>query len=255
MLESMSSWRTDPPHLSNNGVAAHRTFAMLLCARVSILGQLVQRFPAKTNVTDARRRWVLAQVMPPCLEESEDLFVTVLRTLRNTDTDIMVCMVEDLLRDIRNKRTDLFPEGRKTPLFAVIDEAQVAADYLRFFPSTSGNERRPILREMVGFFQSSRIFNKIILSGTGLSMEMVKHATGSLSAKAAPNLVQRVFSNVGCFTREDTSQEAYIRRYLTLSDNDISDKRLLERMKFWFSGRYVYYLALQDFFSLIIVTA
>lgn len=101
-----------------------------------------------------------------------------------------------------------------------------------------GNRLRPILREMIEFFQSSRLFNKIILSGTGLSMEMVKDATGSLSAKEAPTRVQAVFSNVGCFTREDPSQEAYIRRYLTLSDNDISDKRLLERMKFWFPGRY-----------------
>ena len=256
MLQSLSSWHTDPPDSFNNGTAAaRRAFAMLLCAHLFILKQLVQRFPAETNVTDARRRWVLAQVLPPRLEQSEDLFVTVLRAVRNTDIDIMLCMVRDLLGDIMTKRTNLFPEGRRTPLFVVIDEAQMAAEYLKFFPSTSGNERRPILREMVGFFQSSCVFNKIILSGTGLSMEMVKDATGSLSAKEAPTRLQGVFSNVGCFTREDPSQEAYIRRYLTLSDNDISHKRLLERMKFWFSGRYVYYLVLQDFFSSIIVTA
>jgi hypothetical protein len=101
----------------------------------------------------------------------------------------------------------------------------VAAEYLRFFPSTSGNEQCPILHEVVLFFQSSRLkFNKIILLGTGLLMGMVKDATGSLSAKAAPTRVQGVFSNVGCFTREDPSQEAYICWYLTLSDNDISHK-------------------------------
>jgi len=186
MLQSMSSWREGPAHLSNNGTAARRAFAMLLCARVFILKQLVQHFPAKTNVTDARRRWVLAQVLPPRLKQSEDLFVTMLRALWNTDTDIMLCMVRDLLGDIMTKTTHLFPEGERTPLFVVIDKAQVAAEYLKFFPSMSGNEQRPILREMVGFFQSSLIFNKIILSGTGLSMEMVEHATGSLSAKEAP---------------------------------------------------------------------
>ena len=255
MLQSMSKWCANPPDLSNNGTAARCAFAMLLCARVFILKQLVQHFPAETNITDARRRWVLAQVLPPCLEWREDLFVTMLRALRNADTDIMMNVVRDLLNDIMTKRIDLFPEGTRTPLFVVIDEAQVAAEYLKLFPSTSGNELRPILREIVGFFQSSCIFNKIILSGTGLSMGMVKDATGSFSAKEAPTLVQGVFSNVGCFARDDLSQEAYIRRYLTLSDNDISDMRLLERMKFWFSGRYVYHLALQDFFSSIIVTA
>ena len=250
MLESMSSRRTEPTDLSNNGTAAHRAFAMLLCARLFILKQLVEHFPAETNVTDARRRWVLAQVLPPSLKRSDDLFVTVLWALRNADTDVMLCIADDLLDNIMTKRTNLFPEGGWTPLFVVIDEAQVAAKDLKFFPSTSGDELRPILREVVSFFQSSRLrFNKIILSGTGLSMGMVKDATISLSARSAPTRVQGVFSNVGCFTREDPSQEAYIRRYLSLSDNDISDKRLLERMKFWFSGRYVYYLALQDSFS------
>ena len=232
MLQSMSSWHTDPPDSFNNGTAAaRRAFAMLLCARLFILKQLVQRY--------ARRRWVLAQVLPPCLKQSEDLFVTVLRALRNADTDVMFHIAGDLRRDIMN-RTNLFPQGLKTPLF-VIDEAQVAAEYLKFFPSTSGKEWRLILREVVSFFHSCRLwFNKIILSGTGLSMGMVEDATDSFSAKAAPTRVQGVFSNVGCFAREDPSQEAYIRRYLTLSDNDISDKRLLERMKFWFSGRCVY---------------
>ena len=256
MLQSMSSWHTDPPDSFNNGTAAaRRAFAMLLCARLFILKQLVQRFPTETNVTDARRRWVLAQVLPPCLKQSEDLFVTVLRALLNADTDVMFHTAGDLRRDIMN-RTNLFPQGLRTPLFVVIDEAQVAAEYLKFFPSTSGKEWRLILREVVSFFHSCRPwFNKIILSGTGLSMGMVEDATDSFSAKAAPTRVQGAFSNVGCFTREDPSQEAYIRRYLTLSDNDISDRRLLERMKFWFSGRYVYYLALQDSFSSIIVTA
>ena len=256
MLHSMSSWRTEPSDLSKDDSAVHRAFAMLLCARVFILKELVQHFPVETNVANARRRWVLAQVLPPHLERSEDLFVTVLRALRNADTEVMLCIAEELLDDIMTKRTNLFPEGWRTPLFVVIDEAQVAAEKLKLFPSTLGDELRPILREVVLFFQSSDLkFNKIILSGTGLSMGMVKDATVSACAKAMPARVQEVFSNVGCFAREDPSQEAYIRRYLTLSDDDISDKRLLERMKFWFSGRYVYYLALQDSFSSIIVTA
>jgi hypothetical protein len=104
---------------------------------------------------------------------------------------------------------------------------------------------------MVNFFQFKGIFDKIILSGTGLSMEMGKVAVGSFAAKECPK--NRVSSDVGRFTRDDSSQEDYIRRYLTLSDDNISDQRLLARMRYWFSGRYVYYLALQDFFSSLII--
>lgn len=238
MLQSMSSWHADPPDSFSKRTAACRIFAMLLCARFVILAQLVKQFSANTNIADARRRWVLAQVLPPCLEgHTEDLFVTVLRAFRNADTEIMLRIANELWHDITTTRKDLFPEGKKG-FFIVIDEAQVAANKLNCFPSTSGSMLHAILREMVQLFQSSRIFNKIILSGTGLSMGMVGDATGCLSAKAVPTLVQQVFSNIGCFKGQDPTQEAYIRRYLTLSDNDISDRRLLERMKLWFSGRY-----------------
>ncbi len=254
LLQDMSTWTTKSPDLSNNGPVTHRAFEMLLCARVFILKQLVQRLPVNTGVTVARRRWVFAQVLPPCLEhEDKDLFVKVLRSLRGATTDIMRDITRSSLRNITKY---LFSMGSDTRLFVVIDEAQVAAEYLDFFRSASGTERRPILREMVSFFQSSQIFKRIILSGTGLSMEMVKDAVGSLSAREVTNESQGVFTNVGRFTSEDSSQEVYISRYLNLSKDNVSDRRLLERMKYWFSGRYVYYLAPQDSFSsLIIVTA
>jgi hypothetical protein len=44
MLQTMNSWRADPPDFSNNSTAAHRAFAILLCARVVILEQLVKQF-------------------------------------------------------------------------------------------------------------------------------------------------------------------------------------------------------------------
>ena len=251
MLQIMNTWS---PDLFNYEPVAHRAFEMLLCARVFILEQLVQRLPVNTDVTEARRRWVFAQVLPPHLEDDdEDLFVKVLLSLRGATTDIM----RDIIRSsMMNVEKYLFSMESDTRLFVVIDEAQVAAEYLSFFRSASGTERRPILREMVNFFQSSPIFKRIILSGTGLSTEMLKEAVGAVSAKEVTNETQGVFTNVGRFTREDSSQEVYISRYLNLSKDNVSDQRLLERIKYWFSGRYVYCLALQDSFSpLIIVTA
>jgi hypothetical protein len=256
MLQTMSSWSTKSPDLSNNVSPAQRIFAMLLCARFFIFKQLVQHIPVNTNVTDARRRWVSAQVSPPRLcDDGEDLFVKVLQALRGAETRIMLDIIRSSLRDMRTGRKDLFPMESTTPLFVVIDEAQVAAECLKHFLSGSGTVRRPILREMVSFFESTWYFNGIILSGTGLSiMAKVKHAVGSLVAKEAPS--DRIFTDVGRFTGDDSSQETYINRYLNLSKDNISDRRLLERMKYWFCGRYVYYSGLQDSFSpLIIVTA
>jgi hypothetical protein len=252
MMQSMSTWGINSPDLSKNSSTASRTFAMLLCARFFILKRFVQHLPRNTAVTDARRRWVLAQVLPPRLNfEDDDLFVKVLLSLRNGNEDIMMRIVRSSLRNIMDEREDLFPTNSKP--FIVIDEAQVAAEYLRFFRSGSGNDRRPILREMVGSIHSFGIFHGIILSGTGLSMKTVKDTVGSFPAKQMDEVGQtRVFTNIGRFTRDDSSQKDYIHRYLTLSNDVISDQRLLERMIYWFSGRYVYYLALQDSFSSLV---
>ena len=258
LLLSMSTWHHDitSANISQNRDAAHRVFAMLLCARFFILEQFVRHLPVDTNITVARRRWMLAQVMPPRLMfEDDDLFVKLLRDLRFGDTKIMLLIIRSTLRDLTTKRRDLFPlERGDTPLFVVIDEAQVAADDLQdFFRYGSGTDPRPILREMYNFFHTSGIFAGIILSGTGLSMKTVKDTVGSFSAKQVDQRMHpRVFTDIGRFTRDNSSQEVYIRRYLTLADDNISDQRLLERMAYWFSGRYVHYLMLQDSFSSLI---
>ena len=247
----MSAWNNvkSPEDVRKNEEAADRTFTMLLCARIFILKQLLQSLPPFTNVTTARRRWVLAQVLPPRLTFGgpSDLFGVVLRSLRNANIDIMRQIIRSMLQFVTERR-ELFPERHGTKLFVVIDEAQVAADHLKeYFRSTTGTDMRPILHEMYRFFlQYSSVVSGIILSGTGLSTRMVEEAVGSVSAKKHIMRRETVFTDVGRF--DNSSQEAYIRRYLTLSDND-SDRRLLERMIYWFSGRYVYRrsLTLQDF--------
>ena len=107
---------------------------MLLCARVFILKQLAQYLPVNTDVMVARRRWVLAQVLPPRLNrEDHDVSVRVLRVLWHADTEIMLKAICPTLRDLMTNRQDLFTVGGATPLFVIIDEAQVAADHLNDF--------------------------------------------------------------------------------------------------------------------------
>jgi len=218
---------------------ADRTFAMLLCARLFILTQLVIKFPVGTNPAVARRRWVLAQILPPTLQYGppSDLFAMVLASLRGVSTKILQKLIRKQLLWVT--RFHVFPEGPKTRVFVVIDEAQVAADHLKeYFCSTTGTDMRPILYEMCRFFlEYPTVVRGIILSGTGLSMQMVKEAVSSVSAKEVDTVQEQVVTDVGRFN--GPSHEVYIRRYLSLSNN-ISDRRLLERMLYWFSGRYVY---------------
>ncbi|KAF8523877.1 hypothetical protein BU17DRAFT_85295 [Hysterangium stoloniferum] len=58
----------------------------------------------------------------------------------------------------------------------------------------SGTDMRPILHEMYRFFLNTQLFTGFILSGTGLSMKMVKDAVGSVSAKNAAGSGTRVKS-------------------------------------------------------------
>lgn len=241
-MQNMSSWRTREANSDKSAAAANRAFAMLLCARIFVLKQFVRYLPDNTDPTVARRRWVLAQVLPPRLGASEwDLFVRVLQSVRAGRTEIMRLFYVDTVTALTTTRPDLFPLGRATPMFVVIDEAQVAANHLKFFPSTTGDELRPALREMYSFFVTTQLFTGIILAGTGLSMDVVKDAVGSVSAKEVGRRQPLVFTNIGWFGTHVPSQVEYIRRYLTLSESNVSDRRLLERILYWFSGRYVYY--------------
>jgi hypothetical protein len=98
---------------------------------------------------------------------------------------------------------------------------------------------RSSLHELYKFFHDFG-FAGIIISGTGLSMEIVKTAVGSISAKQMDASYRpKIFTDTGVFM-EGASQENYVRRYLNLSDENVSDRRLLGRIRHWFVGRCVF---------------
>ena len=248
----MSSWNQN---LQKNRDAAKRVFAMLLCTRIFTLHQFVRRLPNPVDIKVARRRWVLLQAMPARLpvfysHSDQDIFVELFQSLRDADTDVMLSFIDETLFELSSQRPDLFPcEGFEPQYFAIIDEAQEAADHLNeHFRSSTGLDLRPILRELYVFLDSFSWAKGIILSGTRLSTEVVRN---SISSSAWRNTGRpqgiKFFTDTGRFLSDEPFQREYVLRYLQLSQDNTSDMRLLERILYWFRGRCVF---VQDLFDL-----
>lgn len=178
---SVTGTRMEKP--SENATAVDRVFAMLLLARVFVFEQFLLCLPLQETMLKARRRWVLLQILPPSPKDGHDIFTTLLLTLRHGNTTKMQDMSRAILARCR-RHTNFFPDESNTHLFAVIDEAQCAADeHARMFRSTSGNEKRPLLHPLYRSLDNTEWFRGFILAGTGLSMKAVEDAVNSLSAK------------------------------------------------------------------------
>jgi hypothetical protein len=239
LIPSLSDWREvgeDSGHFISRAQAADRAFTMLLCSRVFVLKAFIDQIPRNACSQDARRRWILAQALPPQLENGGDIFLEVFQSLRKGDTPCMKEFIASTIKALRTERKDLFPDDK---LFSVLDEAQDASRALNGrFPSSS-ESKHSILHEIYKHLTNVGIFNGIILSGTGLSREVVEEETGSMGAKRMnPIYVTRVFTDTGDF-RDAGRQEAYVRQYINLSGN-VSDTHLLRRIQHWLKGRYAY---------------
>lgn len=248
----MSNWNPSGEASSGNNLAADRALTMLLLARTFVFEQFLKRLPTTIDAGLARRRWVLLQTMPASPKNDDDIFTAVFRSLRHGETETMLDFARTTLRKCRISRKALFLNGNDTPFYVVVDEAQIAAKTHRdCFLSTHGSTRRPFLHPLYRTISESRLFDGIIIVGTGLSIEIVNDAMGSLIAKRTTKNTTRVFTDIEYFesnlaTQKGTDiyppQETYIRQYLALSNNP-SDRRLLERIRYWFSGRHVYVFA------------
>jgi hypothetical protein len=237
VLPSLSIWNGDNESRLANASAAERVIMMLVCARIFILKQLVQRTSPSAEPFDVRRRWVLLQALPPALfMRGGDIFVWLLRSLRTGDTEVMRGFSSSTVLEMFQQRPDLFSS---TNFFAVLDEAQDAANsHIDFFPATSDPlATRSALHELYRVLNRTDVICGIILSGTGLSMNLVTDSVNSMSARQAdPHYSVKIFTDTGNFLDEQ-SQKDYVLRYLQLSNEVYSDRRLLERIQTWFIGR------------------
>ena len=145
-------------------------------------------------------------------------------------------MLEDITQ---NMADEIFP---KKLLFAVINEAQVAAVYLKdsFRSFTTGIDMHPVLHAFYRFLLKTHIFEGFILAGTGLSIKMVKEAVLSSIAKNMGSPQEpTIFIELGKFMKDGPSQFDYICKYIPYSGGSISNQQLVERIFYWLSGQWV----------------
>ena len=241
MMQAMSTWVPKPnlERIQKNVYTADWVFAMLLCAHFFVLKKYVDCIPKGTSASATRRRWVLLQALPPAPTFGNDIFVEIVERLRNTDRDHLLAVAKETCLDTIAKRKDLFSNEE---LFVVLDEAQVAALLLeRHFPPTSNSEvLHSVLHDFYRFLHYSNFFVGIIVLGTGLSSETVKASLGSIVGKQMTSRTgTTIFTGSAVFS-DESEQEKYIRGYLTISEDNLSNRYLLERMKRWCMGRCVF---------------
>ncbi|KIM39923.1 hypothetical protein M413DRAFT_446839 [Hebeloma cylindrosporum] len=236
-MMSIISW--DATGVTKTIDVSNRAFDMLICARIFVLKQLLtsSHLPLDEDPMIVRRRWVLVQALPPSARDG-DIFASIVDSLQYADTAVMHTLSNNMLSEIRRKvGAKLFPDNG---LFVVFDEAQVAAQQLtNAFRSSTTGTTRPVLHAFCRFLWEANLIRGVILAGTGLSMQMVQTTMASHGAQSmSPSSSQLVLTEVGRFQQGDAAHRAYIEKYLPPCRNPKSHKRLVQRILYWFSGRY-----------------
>jgi hypothetical protein len=242
-MSTMSRWSQEVRNaddLQTNAQIAARAFAMLLLARAYLFKLFLELMPDGTDVFDARRRWIYLQVMPPSVKhEKMDMFAKVVTCLRYaTENDMVILSGSIVTRLIRNK-PELF---LCDDIFLTVDEAQAGSEMQAGrFPCTAMpadlEVTRSSLHEFYRFCLDTKMFQGFILSGTGLSRDIVQKAVHSGAAKyMGEQYTSSVFTHTGSFLDWQV-HHSYIYRYLFLDEEVESDRRLLQRMKHWLAGR------------------
>ncbi|KAK1222584.1 hypothetical protein PQX77_014557 [Marasmius sp. AFHP31] len=258
--------------LADNVGVARRLFIPVLLSRLIIFRQFIELMISHLPIDAAGStfcgpyylRWLYLQLHPSILDQRQpDVFLVMAEAIRvafGNDIDTMEYWVvatmealQPLLRRFEDQATALFREGETdglptdvTDLFIVIDEAQDAAEaFPHAFRSSSGQASRPALRELVHIWgtllptiatrKGVNLSWTFIITGTGMSVNLVRDAISSTSVKRGPF---SDFHSIGAFEWEG-DQLAYIRKYVPQCILDTSSgKILVERMGFWLIGRY-----------------
>jgi hypothetical protein len=188
------------------------------------------------NLPDTiKRDWLLFQILPLVVIDGEHPFVAFINDcLVGASTGVLDQFLDKLgpkvvLGSAFDPKHDTF--------FYVLDEAQIAGErYMGAFADANSEIPRPVLRPIVhALTASSRLTIKIIVSGTGFSLDLFKTVLASGVGKDPDKW--DVVRETGDFTNRDT-QASYISRYLPPSFLlSQSGTALVTRMFEWLRGR------------------
>ena len=183
--------------------------------------------------------WLLFQILPPLDLEGIDPFSALINSclvgVTQEQLDSLKVRLEvglEVLGPAFNPAVDRF--------FYVFDEAQVAGkQYMGAFSDVAGEVKRPVLRPIIRHLTvpPDSPF-RVIVSGTGFSLELFKTVLGSGVGKDSS--MWDVVHKTGDFTDQDT-QSIYLSRYLPPSFlvSEESGNILKSRIYEWLRGRYV----------------
>jgi hypothetical protein len=182
-----------------------------------------------------RTHWLLFQILPQVRVSGMDPFLALIDS----------CLVGVTLDQLRSLRFGLAPTNILGSAFApldtffyVLDEAQVAGkQYMGAFADANGKVSRPVLRPIIRHLVTTDPSIKIIISGTGFSLELFK--TVVTSGVGKDSATWNTVHDTGDFS-EQAKQLAYISRYVPSSFLISPSGEILKvRTYEWLRGRYV----------------
>ena len=230
--------------VDTNEEIAHDKVFEVLSARFLVFDLFIQVAKGlndgKLDVPKTRRDWLHFQVLPLVAGAGDanagaiDPFSALHNRFPVTSSRKLLQMLTDPLSVSTILSPDFDPSA--DTFFYVLDEAQVAgSQHIHAFSDTSFSKARPVLRPIVQ--ELTRQYVKIIVSGTGFSLDLFKSVLASSIGKTPTTW--DIHYQIGDFSNQET-QFAYISRFFPspffhTPRGDLIKSRMYE----WLRGRYV----------------
>jgi hypothetical protein len=222
---------------NNERIAVNRTAKVLLARWVvfDVFIQVSKELNEGVFHDNIRHHWLLFQILP---HVHMNHFLSIIECLVGATSEQLDLLISKITP------TDILGSAFKGPFFYVLDEAQVAGErYMGAFADADGKVPRPVLRPIIRYLASPMDpCIKIIVSGTGFSLELFKTVMTSSVGKDSP---WDIVHTTGDFSKQD-EQLAYISRYVPPSFLLSQSGNILKaRMYDWLRGRYAVAIVLK----------
>ena len=188
-MSRSSGWTDDifNPHFDPNARHKNKAIASSRLSKVTLARwvvfktfiQVAKELEGDVPQDNIKRDWLLFQILPLVRISDMDPFSALISlVLGGVHSRVLESLIapfgpSSVLGSSFNSTTDSF--------FYVIDEAQVASErYLGAFADETGAKKRPVLSPIIQHMtESTRVGIKVIISGTGFSLELCKELMAS----------------------------------------------------------------------------